>query len=235
MQTINEIGQFLWAVIYNWAGLSTGGVIVALVGFWHLLKNQPIPRRLGFVLAVFFLISGFFLAWQDQHRALLWEQQKNSMPQLSETLDQFLGAPGRSYDESLLAIFATVRNTGAESIAEDFELQVKTIDGRTIDGFRLPPPSEKHDIFMAAPGSKTTGVTLRRADSLEENALLHPIPHNGAAEGFEMFQIPLPQSKLWRVGNVLTLSFVDIYGNKYSGTHEITGGELAIPNLSHLQ
>jgi hypothetical protein len=68
MQTLKEIGLLFWAIINNWAGYSTGGVIMAIVAFWHLLKNRPVPRKLGIGLAIFFFVLSFFKAWQDQYR-----------------------------------------------------------------------------------------------------------------------------------------------------------------------
>src|SRR5438128_12641043 len=67
MDWITDIGRFLWAVINNWAGYSTGGIIVAVVALWHLIKNRPVPRKLGIGLAIFFFFLSFFKAWQDQY------------------------------------------------------------------------------------------------------------------------------------------------------------------------
>lgn len=63
---LHELGKFLWASINNWAGYSTGGVIVAVVSLWHVLKNRQISRKLGLCLAALFLFLAFFKAWQEQ-------------------------------------------------------------------------------------------------------------------------------------------------------------------------
>lgn len=82
MGWISEIGQFLRAVLNNWAGYSTGGIIVAVVALWHLLKNQPISRKLGIGLAMFFFFLSFFKAWQDQyHRANELQASLHTTPQ----------------------------------------------------------------------------------------------------------------------------------------------------------
>jgi hypothetical protein len=82
MEWISEIGQFLWAVLNNWAGYSTGGIIVAVVALWHVLKNQPMPRKLAIALAMFFFFLSFFKAWQDQyHRANDLQSSLHAAPQ----------------------------------------------------------------------------------------------------------------------------------------------------------
>jgi hypothetical protein len=40
MDILKEIGIYLLAVIDNWAGYCTGGVIVALLWFWSTLKQK---------------------------------------------------------------------------------------------------------------------------------------------------------------------------------------------------
>jgi hypothetical protein len=71
MQWIKELGVWLWAVINNWAGYSTGGLIVAVVALWGLLKNKPtgrkVTRKIGLRLALLFLFLGFFKGWRDQY------------------------------------------------------------------------------------------------------------------------------------------------------------------------
>lgn len=64
-----EILEFLWAVINNWAGYITGGLIVALVSFYFISADKPMPRNIGFVLAALFLFMAFFKAWRDQKHA----------------------------------------------------------------------------------------------------------------------------------------------------------------------
>src|SRR5947209_1688863 len=96
MPWINEVGQFLWAVINNWAGYSTGGIIVAVVALWHLMKSQPIPRKLGLGLAAFFFFLSFFKAWQDQyHRANEAELKAKILPAFQITVPPITVPPAQ--------------------------------------------------------------------------------------------------------------------------------------------
>jgi hypothetical protein len=59
--------RFLWAVANNWAGYTTGGLVVALLWLWSTLKQVPISRKTSIAVAVMFLIFAFFNAWRGQY------------------------------------------------------------------------------------------------------------------------------------------------------------------------
>jgi hypothetical protein len=64
---MGDITSFLWAVLNNWAGYSTGGLIVAAIALWAVWRNKPLPRRTALLLAVLFLFMAFYKAWHDQY------------------------------------------------------------------------------------------------------------------------------------------------------------------------
>jgi hypothetical protein len=74
MDYINDIGRFLWAVINNWAGYTTGGVLVALLWLWTTFRQIPLSRKIGIGVAVIFLFFAVFNAWRDQRKG--WEQER---------------------------------------------------------------------------------------------------------------------------------------------------------------
>jgi hypothetical protein len=61
----NRIIQFILAVLHHWAAL-TGGVVMAVIGFIHRLKNKLPSRKLLIALSVVFFFCAFFFAWEDQ-------------------------------------------------------------------------------------------------------------------------------------------------------------------------
>src|ERR1700676_1019692 len=67
MELLKEIEAFAWAVINGWAGYATGGIIVATIALWHTLRNSPISRRVGIIVAIVFLVMAFVKAWQEQN------------------------------------------------------------------------------------------------------------------------------------------------------------------------
>jgi len=73
---LSDLWKFVWASINNWGGYSTGGVIVALIALWSLLRSRPLPRRFGVSVAIFFLFFGIFKAWRDQYHYTIDLQSK---------------------------------------------------------------------------------------------------------------------------------------------------------------
>lgn len=67
MELLRDFGQFLWAVITNWAGYATGGILVALVGLWSITKRPP-SKKFSLCLLGVFLFLAFFNAWEDEHK-----------------------------------------------------------------------------------------------------------------------------------------------------------------------
>jgi hypothetical protein len=63
---MSDLREFLWAVINNWAGYATGGLIVAGSWLYFVWKDKPMPRMAGFILASLFLFMACFKAWVEQ-------------------------------------------------------------------------------------------------------------------------------------------------------------------------
>lgn len=64
MEWLKQVAEFLWAVINNWAGYTTGGLIVALLWLWSTLRQVPISRKVGIAVAILFLFFAAFNAWR---------------------------------------------------------------------------------------------------------------------------------------------------------------------------
>lgn len=69
MAFASDLIAFLWAVLNNWAGYVTGGIIVALAWFWSTWFNQPVSRRVGLAIALMFLLLAIFNAWREERAA----------------------------------------------------------------------------------------------------------------------------------------------------------------------
>ena len=67
MNFLRDLGVFLRAVINNWAGYTTGGVIVAFVTLYVMLRETAVPKRWAIALALFFLLLAFFNAWRNEY------------------------------------------------------------------------------------------------------------------------------------------------------------------------
>ncbi|MDB6110582.1 MAG: hypothetical protein JWR69_2332 [Pedosphaera sp.] len=65
MQSARDILAWLQAVLNNWAGYSTGGLVVAVIGFWQVCADKPMLRGTGLALSGLFLIMASFKAWKE--------------------------------------------------------------------------------------------------------------------------------------------------------------------------
>jgi hypothetical protein len=149
---LGELADFLWAVINDWAGYATGGVIVGLVGLWSMLKGIPPSRKFGVTLALTFLFFAFFNAWRERSKAVQDAQQEAqglqkklddlTKPDLSGTIPVILAAPNpQNNKDSILTLQVNIENKGAPSIAKDIEAFVDTEDGKSVKGQRIAPPN----------------------------------------------------------------------------------------------
>lgn len=65
--TMRELGDFLLAVVNNWAGYVTSSIIIAFVWVYTVWKGKPMARTFLLVLAGFFLLVACFKAWKEEH------------------------------------------------------------------------------------------------------------------------------------------------------------------------
>src|SRR6266496_4592186 len=104
MEWISELGAFLWAVINNWAGYTTGGVVVALLWLWSTLKQIPISRKFGIGIALIFLFFAIFNAWRERNHAALDAERKLeelTIPKLDGHIDRVYVAPAHDGKDSI--------------------------------------------------------------------------------------------------------------------------------------
>jgi|GEM_PF-5473190 len=123
---IGEIGKFLWAVINNWAGYTTGGLVVALLWLWSTLRQIQISRKIGIAVALVFLFFAIFNAWREKHHQVLQLQQElevRSKPKLSIEVAQMVSGVTDD-DNTQVFMEVDVRNAGAPSVAYAFSLSV---------------------------------------------------------------------------------------------------------------
>jgi hypothetical protein len=138
MDFVREFFIFAWAVINNWAGYCTGGVVVALLWFWSTLKQQPIPKKLGLIVAAVFFALAIFSAWREQyHRA---QEAEARGPRLVGEIQGTL--VGISEGQVGMIMVATISNlpTGDPSIVKMYSLTITLQSGEQIKGepFTVP-------------------------------------------------------------------------------------------------
>ena len=214
--------HLLWAVINNWAGYTTGGLIVALLWFWSALKQQPLSRRLSIALAVGFLAFAVFSAWREQYRARLRsdaELQRMTRPVLSGEIGPVtFGPAGDLNQNAIILIPAKIANLGAPSAIDNISAGVKLKSGRTVEVTPLDPPREG----IRALGIDGSDQFFQTSDYLPRVGA-KPIPTGGLLPGFVYGLLNGVTSKeLVDFPITVVIQFYDVYGNRVMLTREIT-------------
>jgi hypothetical protein len=79
----SEFLDFIWAVLGQWATLSTGGLLVAVWALWERKNHRQVPWPVARKLIAALLFLAVFLAWKDQRnqfisaRIALAKQEQN--------------------------------------------------------------------------------------------------------------------------------------------------------------
>lgn len=215
MVWLAELRVYIWAVASNWAGLSTGGIIMALIAWKAFLQEGWKPsRRQCFSLIAVFLFIASFQAWKEQRDEVARKLETNktleanlkelSEPQLIGEIDQVFGGTMVPWNQSGIMLWVKIRNLGMDSIADGYMLKITIPSGESYH-FRstVIPPKFMSDM----------GVWM---DKLDESALYDktaesPILRGGAKTGILLFLLNgLQQREVHQVGTRLDLTFVDV-------------------------
>jgi len=242
MDWLRDLGEFLWAVITNWAGYVTGGIIVALLWLWTSLVPREIPRetsrRIAIVLTLVFLLIAVFNAWREQKRAaakvaadfdafriskqeqinaLQKQLQDLNVPKLTTTFDDMkIGPAGPKDRDTLLIATFTITNTGAPTIIRNFGFGVKCANGFSPHLTSLVP-SAKVIQLDTDDGQHLSLAPDRWLPRLVSNS---PIAHNDAKTGFMMYKADgIAPEDFGKQSADITFTYFDVYG-----TQTIMGG-----------
>jgi hypothetical protein len=204
MDYLKQFGEFSWAVLNNWAGYTTGGVVVALIWLWSTLQQVPISRQMGIAVALTFLFFAFFNAWRDQY--------KRSHPGFVLQIQQN-GIGTNPNKDVVVFIQAVLWNRGTPSIAHDWKLYVTTTDNKEIIAKTLLVTKENPIIFH----DQTNGNwTFNSQDTLYYKTTA-PVPSGGQAAGVLAFLIEgQDKATIAQEGTKLKLVCVDVFHNEIS-------------------
>jgi hypothetical protein len=128
---IPDLILFLYTILCYWQGLISGGLVTAAVVLFERLTKYHLKKRayVGLFVCGFLFVS-CFLAWRDEHRRAMnlafdTVRLKATIEAMSIGSAPMVGSttPEHQPDmQSYLMITASIRNAGAESIAELFTL-----------------------------------------------------------------------------------------------------------------
>jgi hypothetical protein len=246
---VSDVLTFIWAVFNNWAGYATGGIIVASVSLWQLLRKKPLARdltkKIGIGLSLLFLCMALFKSWNEQHHGALDANEKLralTVPQLVLKVDQFGPMNLSSADPQLngrtgVIAVANITNEGAPSIAEQFLLIIVLPNGRTYGPLEPFETLDKRDVGVFTTSDETPEVIFSQAqDSLSEKAYAKPIENGTRVRGILQFTVPLgvELKDLKVMGAQYIFSCTDITGREVRSLQMWRGGNKRIEHLPGL-
>lgn len=199
-------GNLFWTIV--------GSLVTRL---WLWFTSIPLDRRRE--LAFWLLTPLTILVVLSTFSYLV--SPKSETPNLSATIDRVNSGIVDTNEgpTTYLTIIASIRNTGAPSIAEKFTLTVHPPKGGLIKGILQLYP----DNFVLKYLSGKT-ETLYGMDALDYKAA-QPIPRGGMVRGRLFYLFPkFPLQSIEVPGVKLELSFTDVHGKQYAAiTPEFTG------------
>jgi len=169
------------------------------------------------IFVVCFFVGATFMAWKDEyHRAENATRQLEALttPRLGGSFTLKAVAPDiTNNQDSIISIVASIENTGAPSIAKNFSISVKTAR-KAVNVIIAPHMKGGMNLFDET-GER--GFRLEDADFLALKVGEHPIPNNGAAQGFLIgIAKNITKDELLDGTGEVELGFDDIRGGHYS-------------------
>jgi hypothetical protein len=224
----NEVLEWLWAWLRQWQVLVTGGTITAILAVIQYYREKSISWHLTKWVLLFFVLAAFFLAWREErHKALaLNEELKNKTtefekrfkPQLECRFDQWTffevsNKPGKAF----LIIQIALKNEGAPSFVEGWQLTLTMPDGKVYQGY----PTLMTDIPFFDLGPN---LRLYQEDCLYLKHVDDPIETGGRRPGWVLFRFDGAKDYLYNPNATMDLSYVDVQGTIYH-TKQVVHGE----------
>jgi hypothetical protein len=207
---LNDIRNFFWAVINNWAGYITGGLIIAAVTVWFGLKGKTMPRKTLIVLLVLFGLMACFKAWEEQNLA---RRGLENNVRLSGSIKRVVfGVPTNDPDATMFTFVVEVVN-GSErpTIADKWRATV-----------RLPNESIGHvaqDNFIPQGRLHFTGPSgeynFSPEDDLRTKAGFTPVASGARVIGYVSFVIRNIRMTSFVPHTTWDVSFCDFRGSNY--------------------
>jgi hypothetical protein len=220
---MHEVVKFAWAVLTNWAGYVTSGLIAALLVGYSYWKNKPMPKFFLIMFAVLFLFMAFFKAWEDQRKiAAALRQTTDDLIGTQFKLTILRAIVGGGPEFARAALVVKISNLGASSAADanSWALDVLTDAGQVTHGVPMMLRPGNNDWPLTGTGMMNRFV---EDDALDVKAA-KVIARNGYEVGVLQFVFPgLPQP--FTVDSTrLRLRVEDMRGNGF--TTETTIAEL---------
>jgi len=227
-----DFGLFLAAVAQQYVALAAGCAVTVAIDLVakHWLK-RPLSYREDVAILCGFLFLACFLAWQSEETSVTQVQSKLNdandkflaltSPNLHGSVDSVLVAPaGEKEENSIVTVSGILKNTGAPSIADSWQMTIKLPNGQSFTGVRYFVPQS------IALHSEKGGPTIHLSTETiwPRVSSIIPIPTGGAAEGWlsNVF-LGVKKSDIMQRGTPITVTCKDVTGHDIAITYDRMG------------
>lgn len=215
---MTDLFSFLTAVLSHWIALMSGVVSLG-IGLWQRARHSKLTDKIFWSVAGVCFSLAIFLAWRDEHTSQLTTKKEleevtnPAAPRFRAEIEQVIVEDNHSLGGATVFVLLSVRNLGADSIAEKFLLHIRASDLEYKNG----PTEFTGETPLTLPdGSK---ITLRRQDSLGVKAS-EPVRHGALIRGWLMFVMPKVKADALREpGTYYEVSFADVVNKQLSVTY----------------
>jgi hypothetical protein len=179
------------------------------------------------IAAIGFIFIAAFLAWQAEHQTVvnLRERNRQSEPDLVGSLEQTITSVA-SNGLTVGLIQVSIKNRGADSIAEHYECTIEAVKGHAIQGTRIYIPST-----VLTDSNTRQPFKISQEASLSERTSA-PIVRGGLVRGWLAFTFEgVSQGQMTQMGTKWAISFIDVADKKYTIEH--TYGEKDTSGLQY--
>jgi hypothetical protein len=229
-----DFKEFLLALTNEWIILMSGvaSVILAIVGTTRKWEKVPPLVFWGTAVACFFFAS--IRIWTIEYRARLAAEkhlQDLTVPEFSGSILYRSVAPTKNETDSIVTLTATIKNTGAPSIADDMAVKIRLKNGKQIllEGMGIPTT----DVKLSSDTPGHPGVILLKEEFLPLKTIGQPIVTGGAARGW-MWGVAkgVKTAELMELGATYIISFTDVSGKAHEISSTMIGNlDLIDPTL----
>jgi hypothetical protein len=183
-----HFSSFLWSVADHVATLAAGCTVTVVLGLVQKYRKKPLPWKADIAIFLVFLFFACFQGWRDQYDKANEFQVRlsnSATPILAGEFGFALAPAGKSDEDTLGTINATVRDTGAPSVIGDWSASFVFDDKTVVSGKLLMAPAGSADVTLYQ--SSGPPIVFRGLDHITRACLRQPIPTGGACSGWIQF------------------------------------------------
>jgi hypothetical protein len=224
-QWLLDFREWIGAVLEHWELIIVSGAIPFLLEIAEKLWDKKMSRKWYVVFLIIGLFLAMFAAWREKNTEAKDEREKlekQTVPHLSgEILRPLALAPGDNGKGTIVTILASIKNTGAPSVARFRSASIVTPSGETFSGRFPTTPSAG---VALGDGTGKVVMAFSGNDFLPKLVSYQPIPTGGEPEGFLIAYFDKPRDSLQVAHNKLCLDIYDVIDNKSVICTEFAGG-----------